>query len=85
MYMDKSLKESLQSIFFRVAMAHVESEEIDQETPVPAEEVMLVAGETTLVERVMVSEHFMFVEYVPQRPAARPDDGVGGSGRANPH
>jgi hypothetical protein len=42
---------------------------------------MLVIEETTLVERVMVSEHFMFVEYVPQRAAARPDAGVRGSGR----
>jgi len=53
-------------------------EEIDQETPLPSEEVTLVADEATLVERVTVSEHFMVVEYVPLRPAARADAGACG-------
>src|SRR5258707_5968061 len=44
-------------------------EEIDEEAPVPAEEVTLVAEETTLVERISVSEHFLVVEYVPERRA----------------
>ena len=46
-------------------------EEIDQEAPLPSEEVTLVADEATLVERVTVSEHFMVVEYVPLRPPER--------------
>ncbi len=47
---------------------------------------MLVAGETTLVERIMVSEHFMFVEYVPERHrTARAGIGARGLGRTNPH
>ena len=43
-------------------------EEIDQEAPLPPEEVTLVADQATLVERVTVSEHFMVVEYVSARP-----------------
>jgi len=39
-------------------------EEIDQEAPLPAEEV-------TLVERVTITEHFMRVEYVPGSPPER--------------
>jgi hypothetical protein len=46
-------------------------EEIDEEAPLPAEEVMLGAEEATLVERVTVSEHFIVVEYVPARPERR--------------
>ena len=46
-------------------------EEIDQEAPLPSEEVTLVADEATLVERVTVSEHFMVVEYVALRPPER--------------
>src|SRR6266702_33754 len=46
-------------------------EEIDQEAPLPSEEVTLAADEATLVERVTVSEHFMVVEYVPLRPPER--------------
>jgi hypothetical protein len=40
-------------------------EEIDQEAPVSAEEVAL--ADLTLVERITVSEHFMHVEYAPER------------------
>src|ERR1700676_2128179 len=48
-------------------------EEIDQETPFPAEEVMLVAEQATCiedgawVERITVAEHFMVVEHIPER------------------
>jgi hypothetical protein len=42
-------------------------EEVDEETPVPAEEVAM--AELPLVERITVSEHFMHVEYVPERRA----------------
>ncbi len=50
-------------------------EEIDEATPFPAEEVTLVAEETTLVERISISEHFLVVEYVPER-RARPRERV---------
>src|SRR6266478_2153246 len=43
-------------------------EEIDEETPLPAEEIALAGEEATLVERVTVSEHFMTVEYVAVCP-----------------
>jgi hypothetical protein len=43
-------------------------EEIDEETPVPAQEVTLAAP-AALVERITVSEHFMLVEHVPERHA----------------
>jgi len=50
-------------------------EAADQEAPLPAQEVTLVAREAsleaTLVERVTVSEHFMVVEYVPVRRPQR--------------
>src|SRR3954462_12775742 len=48
-------------------------EEIDEETPLPAEEVMIEEGtvETTMIERVTVSEHYLAVEYVPVRPPER--------------
>src|SRR4030081_2510513 len=42
-------------------------ETIDEEAPLPAEEVSLVEDEVTLVERVTVSEHFMVVEHIPER------------------
>jgi hypothetical protein len=60
-------------------------EEIDQKTPIPAEEIMLVAEEAALVERVTVTEHFTFVEYVPERPAARARAGLRRLGRTNLH
>jgi hypothetical protein len=43
-------------------------EEIDQETPFPAQEVTL-AEQPALVERITVSEHFMLVEHLPERRA----------------
>jgi hypothetical protein len=42
-------------------------EEIDQEAPLPAEEMTEVAEAATLVERVTVSEHYVLVEHVPER------------------
>src|SRR3977135_2754343 len=46
-------------------------EEIDQEAPLPAEEVTLTGEAATLIERVTVSERFMAVEYVPECPPER--------------
>src|SRR6187399_3036052 len=46
-------------------------EAIDEEAPLPAEEVTLLGEETTLVERVRVTEHFLAVEYVPVRVPER--------------
>ena len=48
-------------------------EEIDQEAPLPAEEVTFeeMTVETTMIERVTVSEHYLAVEYVPVRPVER--------------
>jgi hypothetical protein len=46
-------------------------EEIDEETPLPPEEVALTGEAATLVERITVSEHFMAVEYVARVPAER--------------
>jgi hypothetical protein len=43
-------------------------EEINEEAPLPAEEVMPGPEAATLVERVTVSEHFMVVEHSPVRP-----------------
>jgi hypothetical protein len=43
-------------------------EEIDQKTPLPAEEVVL--AEPALVERITVSEQFISVEIVAERHAA---------------
>jgi len=48
-------------------------EETNEEAPLPLEEVASVAEAATLVERVKVSEHFMVVEYVPER-RAKPRD-----------
>jgi hypothetical protein len=44
-------------------------EEIDEETPVPVQEVTPFAEEPALVEHITVSEHFMRVEYIPERRA----------------
>jgi hypothetical protein len=55
-------------------------EEIDQEAPLPAEEVALEGEEVTCVEevawveRVTVSEHFMAVEPVPVCAPERPTE-----------
>jgi hypothetical protein len=46
-------------------------EEIDQEAPLPAEEVTLTGEAATLIERVTVSERFMAVEHVPECPPER--------------
>src|SRR6478752_7674266 len=53
-------------------------EEIDEEAPFPAEEMMtdevataeVICG-TKMIERVTVSEHYLAVEYVPVRPPER--------------
>jgi hypothetical protein len=42
-------------------------EEIDEETPVPAEEVTVEVEVATVIERFTVEEHFLRVEYVPAR------------------
>jgi len=46
-------------------------EEIDEEAPLPAEEIVLAGEAATLAERITVSEHFMAVEYVARVPAER--------------
>jgi hypothetical protein len=46
-------------------------ETIDQEAPLPAEEVSLAEDEVTLVERVTVTEHFLMVEHVAARRVER--------------
>src|SRR5712671_6528552 len=46
-------------------------EAIDEEAPLPVEEVILTGAAATLVERVTVSERFMAVEYVPECPPER--------------
>jgi hypothetical protein len=65
-------------VFPEVKSPPIVPEEIDQEAPISAEEVMIeeVAIEemtcgTTMVERVTVSEHYLAVEYVPVRPPER--------------
>src|SRR6201993_3615584 len=47
-------------------------EAIDQEAPLPAEEVTLDDEATTLIERFIVEEHFLRVEYVPAQLPERP-------------
>jgi hypothetical protein len=42
-------------------------EEVDEEAPVPAAQMRLRAPSATLVERIIVAEHFMVVDYVPER------------------
>src|SRR6201994_922272 len=42
-------------------------EEIDEEAPVPAEEVTVEVEVTAVIERLTVEEHFLRVEYVPAR------------------
>ena len=65
-------------VFPEVKSPPIVPEEIDQEAPLSAEEVMIeevaieeVTVETTMVERVTVSEHYLAVEYVPVRPPER--------------
>jgi hypothetical protein len=50
-------------------------EEIDEETPLPAEEIALAGEAAASVERITVAEHFVAVEYVavhPQENRAEP-------------
>jgi hypothetical protein len=65
-------------VFPEVQSPPLVPEEIDEETSLPAEEVIIeevaieeVSCETTMVERVTVSEHYLAVEYVPVRPPGR--------------
>jgi hypothetical protein len=60
-------------VFPEVKSPPLAPEEIDQEAPLPAEEVMIeeVACEKTVIERVTVSEHYLAVEYVSVRPVER--------------
>src|ERR1051325_9084174 len=46
-------------------------ETVDEEAPVPAEEVSTTEQGVVLVERVIVTEHFLVVEQVPARRAER--------------
>jgi hypothetical protein len=46
-------------------------ETIDEEAPLPAEEVKALEPEIALVERVTVTEHFLVVERVPARQPER--------------
>jgi len=48
-------------------------EEIDQETPVPAEEVIVEVEVTTVIERFPVEEQFLRVEHEPAQPRERCD------------
>jgi hypothetical protein len=70
------------SVFPELESPPLVPEAIDQEAPLPAEEVTVevtveevaieqAAGETTIVERVTVSEHYLAVEYVPARAPER--------------
>ena len=45
-------------------------ETIDEEAPLPADEVSLVEEDVTLIEHIRVAEHYLLVEYLPVR---RPD------------
>src|SRR6266511_1148763 len=67
-------------VFPEIKSPPLAPEEIDQEAPLPAaaeevtiEEVAIgeVTYETTVIERVTVSEHYLAVEYVPVRPPER--------------
>ena len=60
-------------VFPEVKSPPLVPEEIDEEAPLPAEEVTIeeVTVETTMIERVTVSEHYLAVEYVPVRPPER--------------
>ena len=42
-------------------------EEIDQEAPLPAAEIVLDDDQTTPVERITLSEHILRAEYVPEQ------------------
>ena len=59
-------------VFPEVESPSLVPEKVDQEAPLPAAraEVTTPASETKLVEHVVVSEHFLAVEYVPERRAS---------------
>ena len=70
------------SVFPELKSPPLVPEEIDQEAPLQVEEVMIemaieevaikeMTGETTVIERVTVSEHYLAVEYVPVRAPDR--------------
>ena len=46
-------------------------ETIDQEAPLPVEEIISAAGSDALVERFAMEEHFLRVEYIPARRPER--------------
>jgi len=66
-------------VFPEVKSPPLAPEEIDQEAPLPAAAEEVTVGvtieegtfETTVIERVTVSEHYLAVEYVPVRPVER--------------
>ena len=65
-------------VFPEVKSPPLAPEEIDEATPLPAEEVTVeevtieeVICETTVIERVTVSEHYLAVEYVAVRAPDR--------------
>src|SRR4029079_878255 len=55
------------SVFPETVSPPLAPEKNNEETPLPVAEVTEVIVETTMVERVTVSEHFLAVEYVPER------------------
>src|SRR3954451_10313001 len=44
-------------------------EAVDEEAPLPAAQMRLRGEPATLLERIIVAEHFMLVDYVPERRA----------------
>jgi hypothetical protein len=60
-------------VFPEVESPSLVPEEIDEAAPLPvaATEVIEITAQTTMIERVTVSEHFLTVEYVPARPPPR--------------
>jgi hypothetical protein len=59
-------------VFPEIRSPPIVPEEIDQEAPLPAEEVIEeVTIGATMIERVTVSEHYLAVEYVAVRPPDR--------------
>ena len=59
-------------VFPEVQSPSLVPEEIDQEAPLPLAEVTPGADSAELVEHIIVSEHFLKVEYVPERRAQPP-------------
>jgi len=58
-------------VFPEIESPPLVAQEIDEETPLPVEEVTEIAVEITMVERVTVSEHYLAVEYVPVQTPER--------------